>query len=575
MGKNKILCEIFAQIADSLDFQGDNPFKIAAYRKASKVLEDYPTDVEEIYRGGGTSALRSIPGIGEAISKKIAEFLETGRMHKYEEVLSQVPKELIKLVDVQGIGSKTLKLAYDRLGVRSVQDFKRVLNDGSLAALPGMGQKKGENIKKGLELYEKMSEKIPLGLAFPIVNEAVEDMEQLPHVTSISACGSFRRMKETIGDIDILCTGDYGGKIIDHFVHLDGVTQILAAGETKGSVIIRDRYQMDIRVVPKESYGAALQYFTGSKQHNIHLRTLAKRLGFKISEYGVFREEEPVGGQEEDDVYRALGLQWIPPELREDLGEVEAAASDRLPQLIQSKDIKGDLHVHSRYSDGTATLKELLIEAHRRGFRYIAVCDHSRTAKYARGLEVEKLMEKVEYIKKLNKDSEKAKLLSGTEVDILPDGSLDYPDDVLKELDFVVAAIHWWRKEEDVTRRILKAMENPYVHVIAHPTGRLISTREAYHADVDRVIEKAAQTGTILEINAYYDRLDLSDMYVRKAKELGVKLAIGTDAHNIGQLWMIVLGVGVARRGWCERQDVINTWDYEEIIAWTKQKGTR
>ncbi|RLB05782.1 MAG: DNA polymerase/3'-5' exonuclease PolX [Deltaproteobacteria bacterium] len=574
MGKNKILCEIFSQMADALDFLGENPFKISAYRKASRVLEDYPTDIEEVYRGGGITALTSIPGIGAAMAKKIVEFLETGRMHKYEEVISQVPQDLLRLIDVQGIGPKTLKLAYDQLGVRSIQDFKRVLDDGSLAKLPGMGNKKVDNIKKGLELYEKMSERIPLGLAFPIVQETLRQMKQLSQVRSISACGSFRRMKETIGDVDILCTGDNGRKIIDHFVHLPGVTRILAAGDTKGSVIFNDRYQVDLRVVPVESYGAALQYFTGSKQHNIHLRTIAKALELKISEYGVFRGQQRVGGQDEKDIYGALGLQWIPPELREDLGEVEAAAADRLPQLIQYEDIKGDLHVHSKYSDGTGTLEELLAEAQRRGYQYIAVCDHSRSARYARGLEVEKLLEKVERIEKLNRDSSGARLLAGTEVDILPDGSLDYPDEVLKRLEFVVAAIHSWRKEEDVTGRILKAMENPYVHAIAHPTGRLISTREGYRVDVDRVIERAAQTGTALEINAYYDRLDLNDTYVRRAKELGVKVAIGTDAHNIGQLWMIVLGVGVARRGWCDPSDVLNAWDYEQIIEWTRQKGS-
>ncbi|MBW2039452.1 MAG: DNA polymerase/3'-5' exonuclease PolX [Deltaproteobacteria bacterium] len=575
MGKNTTLCKIFSQMADTLDFLGENPFKIAAYKKASRVLEDYPTDVEEVYQGGGISALTTIPGIGERIAKKIAEFLETGHMHKYEEMISQAPQDLLKLIDVQGIGPKTLKLSYDRLGVRSVQDFKRVLDNGSLAKLPGMGDKKVENIKKGFKLYEKMSERIPLGLAFPIVQETVEEMEQLPQVRSISACGSFRRMKETVGDIDILCTGDDGGKIIDHFVHLPGITRILAAGETKGSVIVGDRYQVDLRVVPTGSYGAALQYFTGSKQHNIHLRTIAKGLGLKISEYGVFREQQPVGGQEEEDVYRALGLRWIDPELREDLGEVEAAAADRLPLLIQYGDIKGDLHVHSNYSDGTGTLEELMVEAQRRGYQYIAVCDHSRSAKYARGLEVEKLMEKVERIRKLNEGSTGTKLLAGTEVDIIPNGSLDYPDEVLKELDFVVAAIHSWRKDQDVTERILKAMENPYVHVIAHPTGRLISTREGYHVDVTRIIEKAAQTGTALEVNAYYDRLDLSDINVRRVKGLGAKVTIGTDAHNIGQLWMMVLGVGVARRGWCERSDVLNTWDYEQIIEWTRQKGKR
>ncbi|RLA86883.1 MAG: DNA polymerase/3'-5' exonuclease PolX [Deltaproteobacteria bacterium] len=573
MNKNKVLSEMFSRLADALDFLGENPFKIGAYRKAARVLEDYPRDIEEVYREGGFLALREIPGIGERIGKKVVEFLETGKMRKYEEVMGKVPQELIRLLDVQGIGPRTLKLAYDHLGVRRVEDFKRVLDDGSLASLPGMGEKKIENIKRGLELYERMSERIPIGLAFPLVQEILREVEKLPEVHSLSACGSFRRMKETVGDLDILVTGENGEKIIDFFVHLPLVTQILAAGETKGSAIFQDRYQVDMRVVPRESFGAALQYFTGSKQHNIHLRTIAKGAGLKISEYGVFRGEEKIGGEEERDVYEALGLQWMPPELREDWGEIEAAASGRLPKLVEYEEIRGDLHVHSRYSDGTMTLEQLLEEADRQGYQYIAVCDHSRSAKYARGMETEKLLEKVERIRELNKGRKGAKLLAGTEVDILPNGSLDYPDEVLRELDFVVAAIHSWRKDEDVTERILKAMENPYVHAIAHPTGRLISTREGYRVDIDRVIEKAAETGTALEINAYYDRLDLCDIHVRKAKELGVKLAIGTDAHNLGQLWMISLGVGVARRGWCESSDLLNTLGYEEILRWAKGKG--
>ena len=573
MNKNKTLAELFSKLADALDFLGENPFKVGAYRKASRVLEDYPADVEEVYRKGGVEALVKIPGIGERIAKKIAEFLETGRMRKYEEVISQVPEDLLRLMEVQGIGPKTLKLAYEALGVRSVEDFKRVLEDGSLAKLPGMGAKKVENIKRGLELYEKMSERIPLGLAYPLVREVIAEMEKVPAVRSISACGSFRRMKETVGDLDILCTGSDGRGIVDHFVHLSGVTRVLAAGETKGSVIFHDRYQVDLRVVPKESYGAALQYFTGSKQHNIHLRTIAKGLGLKISEYGVFRGSERVGGEEEEDVYRALGLPWIPPELREDWGEVEAAQGGKLPRLVGYDEVKGDLHVHSRYSDGTATLEELLEEAKRRGWQYIAVCDHSQGAKYAKGLSIERLMEKVKRIRELNKASQGPKLLAGTEVDILSDGSLDYPDEVLEQLDLVVAAIHSWRKDEDVTPRILKAMEHPHVHIIAHPTGRLISTREGYRVDVDRLIEKAAETRTALEINAYYDRLDLNDLNTRKARDMGVKLAIGTDAHNLGQLWMIDLGVGVARRGWCEPEDLLNTMDYEELLRWAKGKA--
>ncbi len=566
---------MFDRMADALEFLDENRFKVIAYRKAARVLEDYPEDIEEVYRRGGVKALKAIPGIGERIAQKIAEYLETGHMHKYEEVMSMVPQELLTLLDVQGIGPRTLRLAYDKLGVRTVEDFKRVLEDGSLARLPGMGPKKIENIKKGLELYERMRDRIPIGLAFPLVNEIIEAMGKLDEVNRISACGSFRRMKETVGDLDILTTGTDGRKIIDYFVHLPGVTRVLASGDTKGSAIFHDRYQVDLRVVPEESYGAALQYFTGSKQHNVHIRTIAKAMGLKISEYGVFKGDEMIAGKDEAEVYKAVGLPWIPPELREDWGEIEAAAAGKLPLLVELKDIKGDLHVHSRYSDGTATLEEIAERARELGYEYIAVCDHSVSAKYAHGLEIDRLKEKIERIRELNKSLDGVKLLAGTEVDILSDGSLDYPDEVLRQLDFVVASVHTWRKDEDVTERILRAMENPYVHVIGHPTGRLISQREGYQVDIDRIIEKAAETGTALEINAYYDRLDLRDVNVRKANEAGVKLSIGTDAHNIGQLWMMVLGVGTARRGWSTPQSIINTMSYDELIQWASSKKER
>ncbi len=566
---------MFDRMADALEFLDENRFKVIAYRKAARVLEDYPEDIEEVYRRGGVKALKAIPGIGERIAQKIAEYLETGHMHKYEEVMSMVPQELLTLLDVQGIGPRTLRLAYDKLGVRTVEDFKRVLEDGSLARLPGMGPKKIENIKKGLELYERMRDRIPIGLAFPLVNEIIEAMGKLDEVNRISACGSFRRMKETVGDLDILTTGTDGRKIIDYFVHLPGVTRVLASGDTKGSAIFHDRYQVDLRVVPEESYGAALQYFTGSKQHNVHIRTIAKAMGLKISEYGVFKGDEMIAGKDEAEVYKAVGLPWIPPELREDWGEIEAAAAGKLPLLVELKDIKGDLHVHSRYSDGTATLEEIAERARELGYEYIAVCDHSVSAKYAHGLEIDRLKEKIERIRELNKSLDGVKLLAGTEVDILSDGSLDYPDEVLEQLDFVVASVHTWRKDEDVTERILRAMENPYVHVIGHPTGRLISQREGYQVDIDRIIEKAAETGTALEINAYYDRLDLRDVNVRKANEAGVKLSIGTDAHNIGQLWMMVLGVGTARRGWSTPQSIINTMSYDELVQWASSKKER
>ncbi|NPA79574.1 MAG: DNA polymerase/3'-5' exonuclease PolX [Thermotogae bacterium] len=576
MRKNEEVAEILDRLADALEFLGEIPFKVRAYRRAARAIEGLPEDIEEIYRRRGLEGLMDIPGVGERIAKKIAEYLETGRMRKYEEVMEQVPKDLIDLLGVPGIGPKTLKVAYERLGVRSKEDFRRVLEDGSLARLPGFGPKKVENIRRALRMYERMAGRIPLGLAYPIVERIVEALKGFPGVLEINPAGSFRRMKETVGDIDILVSAapEDGSKIIREFVSLPEVVRVLAAGETKGSAIF-GRYQVDLRVIPPDSYGAALQYFTGSKQHNIHLRTIARSMGLKISEYGVFRGSERIAGRTEEEVYGAVGLVWIPPELREDRGEIEAAARGELPDLVDYSDIRGDLHVHSRYSDGVATLEEIALAAAKMGYEYVAVCDHSQSAKYAGGLDVETLRAKNAEIDRLNATLKGIRLLKGAEVDILPDGSLDYPDEVLAELDFVIGAIHSWRKGEDTTERILKAMENPYVHTIAHPTGRLIGRREGYGLDVEAVIRKAVETGTFLEVNGYYERLDLNDINARMAKMQGARITLGTDAHQVGQLWQMRLAVGTARRGWLEKSDVINVLPLDELLEVLGRKRRR
>jgi len=565
--KNREIAEIFEKMADILDFKGENPFKINAYRKAARVIGDLRDDIEAIYKQG---KLKDIPGVGTGIAKKIEEYLTTGKMTKYEEVAKGVPDGLVELLSIQDLGPKTLAAAYDKLGVNNLDDLKRVIEDGSLAALPGMGAKKVENIRRGVKLYLASRGRIPLGIAFPLVEGIISQLEQMEEVIQICPAGSLRRMKENIGDIDILATGHNGEQIIDRFTHLPQVTEILIAGGTKGSVIVEGGTQVDLRVVDPDSYGAALQYFTGSKAHNIHLREIAKSRGLKINEYGVFRGEEKIGGKDEKDVYSALGLPWIPPEMREDRGEIEAAFSNSLPCLISEDEVLGDLHVHSKYSDGTASIEDIALKARELGYQYIAICDHSQSAKYAGGLSEQELLEQMEHIKDVNRKISGIYVLSGAEVDIKGDGSLDYPDELLSKLDIVIAAIHSGFKK-NVTERMVKAMENPHVDIVAHPTGRLISAREGYEVDVDRIMRKAAQTNIVLEINAYYDRLDLSDVNCRKAKELGIRLAIGTDAHHLDQLWAIKLGVAVARRGWLEREDVINTLSGEEILQLSRR----
>lgn len=564
--ENRELALIFGKIADALEFKGENPFKIIAYRKAARILNDLTEDIAVIHKHG---ALRNIPGIGEGIAKKIDEFLTTGKMKKYEEVVGNMPDGFLELMAIPNLGPKTLSLAYEKLGVKNFVDLKKVIEDGSLARLPGMGQKKAANILKGIERFEGSKERISLGDAFPLVTNVIGKLKQLEEVKQISPAGSLRRLKETIGDIDILVASDKGREIIRAFAHLPEVVEILAEGDTKGSVVMSPGCQVDVRVVTEDSYGAALQYFTGSKAHNVKLRGMARERGLKVSEYGVFRGEEKLAGRTEKEVYEMLNLPWIPPELREDRGEVQAAMEGKLPLLVTQTDIKGDLHVHSEYSDGSASIGEIAEEAKKLGYEYVAICDHSKSVRYAGGLSGEKILKQLEEIAELNGKLKDFTILSGTEVDILQNGTLDYPDHILEKLDIVVAAIHMGFKK-DCTERMRRAMENPHVDVIAHPTGRLISSREGYQIEIHKIMEKAAETGTALEINAYYDRLDLNDLNVRRAKEYGVKLSIGTDAHHRHQLWMMKLGVGVARRGWLEPKNLLNTLPVDELRDFKK-----
>jgi len=549
-------------MADILELKGEIPFKVNAYRKASRVIQDLTEDIESIAKKG---RLREIPGVGEGIAKKIEEYIQTGRITRYEELKTELPESLIDLLGIQGLGPKTLVLAYKNLGVKNLLDLQRAIENGSLAKLPQMGDKKIENIKRGIKLFQASKERILLGFALPEVWRLIEKLQKLPEITNISPAGSLRRLKETIGDIDILATGRDGKKIIDYFVHLPQVKEILAAGDTKGSIVTEDGIQVDLRVVEEDSFGAALQYFTGSKAHNIKLREIAKKKELKINEYGVFKDKEKIGGKEEKDVYEALGLPWIPPEIREDLGEIEAAMDNNLPELVQLEDIQGDLHIHTNYSDGASSIEEIALEAKKLGYKYIAICDHSQSVKYAGGLTEDELLHQIEEIAKLNKKLQGIRILAGNEVDIKDDGSLDYPEEILEKLDIVIAAVHTGFKHQ-VTERICKAMEHPLVDIIAHPTGRLISTRLGYEIDLEKILKKASQTHTALEINSYYERLDLNDINCRQAKELGCRFAINTDAHHLEHLWMMKLGFGLARRAWLNKEDIINTYLIENLL---------
>jgi len=566
--KNKELADIFDRWANILEFMGDNPYHIRAYRNAARLIRDLSEDIEVLAREG---KLTKLPGIGQRLQAKILEFLRTGKIEEFEKLKASVPDTIFTLLDIPGVGPKTVKLLYDQLGIRSLEDLKRAIERGDLLKLPGFGPKKVEKIRKGIELFEKASGRILLGIAVFIADGIINQLKEHSAVERISVAGSTRRMKETVGDIDILATGK-NLEIIDAFVNLPNVKEVLWKGTKKATVIVEEGEQVDLRVIEPDSYGSALQYFTGSKSHNIHLRTICIKQGYKLNEYGLFKGDVKIAGRTEEEIYEALGMDMPPPEIREDTGEIEAALEHKLPELIDYGDIKGDLHIHSNWSDGASTIEEIALKAIEMGYKYIAITEHSKSLRVANGLSEEDLLKRNEEIDRLNKKFQgKIKILKGTEVDILPDGSLDYNDEILSQLDFVVAAIHS-RFTQDNTKRILKAMENPYVNAIAHPTGRVIGQRESYPVDIEAVIKKAAETGTALEINAYYNRLDLKDVHCRLAVKYGAKLVISTDSHHVDHMWMIKLGVGTARRGWVEKKDVINAKGLRELQKFVKEK---
>jgi DNA polymerase (family 10) len=565
--KNKELADLFEKMADILEFKGENLFKINAYRRASRILGDLAQDIEEIAEQGD---LKSIPGVGEGLAEKILEYLRSGKVSKFEEVRKGVGDELIAMMDIPGIGPKTLALIHKERAIRNLSQLEKAVEDGSLVGLSGMGEKKVENIKRGIQLLKQSKGRMNLGIAFPIAKGVVEALRTKTGSEKIEWAGSLRRMRENIGDIDILATGTDHEKIVHAFINLPDVKEVLASGETRSSIIVEGGLQIDLRVVEKDSYGAALQYFTGSKAHNIHLRGIAKTKGIKINEYGVFKGEKKIGGKEEKDIYRILEMDWIEPELREDRGEIEAAQNQDLPRLVEEPEVKGDFHVHSNWSDGSSSIEEVARAAQKKGYQYIVICDHSKSLKIAHGLDETRLMKQMEEIDRINELLKGFQILKGTEVDILSDGKLDLSEKALEKLDFVVASVHSGFKQdkERMTKRIIKALENPYVHVFGHPTGRLLGARDPYEVEMGEVMEAAKKYGKALEVNAYSERLDLDDIHCRKAKEMGIRVAIGTDTHHLDQMWMMSLGVAVARRGWLETKDVLNSLSLKELLKW-------
>jgi len=572
---NQQISKIFNEIADILEIRGENPFRIRAYRRAAQNIEGLSRDISDL----SSDDLKKIPGIGSDLAEKIREFVDTGRLGFYEEIKKDIPEGLINLLNIPGLGPRTAKLLFEKLHITDIDELERYAREGKLSGLPGIRAKTEQNILKGIEMLRRHSGRFPIGKVMPLAQDIIDRLKKDAPVKRLSMGGSLRRWKETIKDIDILATSSSPEKVMSLFVSLPHVKEVLMKGQTKSSIITEEGIQVDLRVVSEDSFGAALAYFTGSKAHNIRIREMAMKRGLKVNEYGIFdvKTNKKVGGREEEDIYRVLDLPYIPPEMREDTGEIEAAMNNNLPELVTVDDIRGDLHVHSKYSDGNHDLRELAEMAKKRGYEYLAITDHSKGLGIAGGLQIDDLLEQVKQIRALNKKLKGIKLLAGVEIDIRSDCTLDYPDEVLSKLDIVVASIHsgFRQSKEKITHRIVSAMKNPYVHIIAHPTGRLIGERDAYELDMDEILSTARQTGTVLEINAYPQRLDLNDVYVKRAKEMGIPLVISTDAHIEYQLDFIAYGIGMARRGWLDKSFVLNTLPYKSLLKHLSAKRSK
>ena len=565
--RNLELAECFSEVADLLEIREENVFRIRAYRRAAQQLENLPEDALDALGAG-----KKIPGIGADLAAKIREWADTGAIAYLEELRTALPRGVRQLMALTGVGPKTAKLLYERLGIDSVERLEAACRSGTILAVPGIRQKSSENILRGIETWRLGQARMPLGKALTVADALVRALREEPAVRDIEVAGSLRRRVETAGDIDILVTSDRPAAVLDHFVRLPQVASVLARGATKSSVRHRENLQVDLRVVEPDAFGAALQYFTGSKHHNVKLRELAVRKKLKISEYGVFDERgQRVAGRTEAEVYAAVGLPWIPPELREDTGEIEAALAGSLPSLVEVGHIRGDLHAHTDWSDGHHPLEALVAAADARGYEYIIVSDHSRSATIARGLGPEQLREQLGRIRALQ-SRHRIRILAGSECDILADGALDFPDEVLAELDVVLAAVHSRFKQPgpEMTARICRALENPHVRILVHPTGRRIGAREPYDVDLEQVFAAAKRHGKAVEINASPSRLDLKDSHARRARDLGLPLAIDTDTHYLSDLDHMGLGIATARRAWIGPEQVVNTLPLDRLLAWAR-----
>ncbi|MGZ4963165.1 MAG: DNA polymerase/3'-5' exonuclease PolX [Limisphaerales bacterium] len=562
---NSEIAEMFDEVADLLELEGANEFRIRAYRNASRVIGGLSQSAAVLIAKGDT--LTELPGIGKDLAGKIAEICQTGKLPVLDECRSHVAPGIRQLMRIPGLGPKRIRVLCDKLKVTCIEDLKKAADGGKLQAIRGFGPIIVQKILAEAKVLKKQEPRTKLSVAEELADSVVAWLKGTRGIKQVEVAGSYRRRKETVGDLDIVATCKQASDVMDRFVNYEEVKEVISRGPTRSSVKLRAGINVDLRVVAENSFGAALHYFTGSKSHNIAIRTMGLKRKLKINEYGVFKGEKQIAGRTEEEVYAQVGLPYIEPELREDRGELAAARENRLPQLVNLKDIRGDLHCHTTDSDGRASIEEMAEAARARGYEYLAITDHSKRLAMIQGLDAKRLRQQIRRIDKLNGKLKGIRLLKSCEVDILDDGSLDMPDDVLKELDVVVCSIHskFNLPADKQTERILRAMDNPYMNILGHPTGRLIDQRVGYPLDIERILQAAKERGCIIEINAQPDRLDLPDIHCQRGRELKLKFVISTDAHSISDLDFMRFGVWQARRGWLEAADVVNTRSWRDV----------
>ncbi len=571
---NSKIAKIFYQIAEFYAMQ-DDKFRPRAYEKAARLISEMEEDLSDIYKKSGVKGLMEVEGIGKGMAEHIEEYIKTGKIGVFEKLKRGAPIDLLSFEAIEGVGPKMIKILYEKLGIRNVQDLEKAARAKKIRTLPHFGEKTEENILRSIELSREHRGRFSLGYVSPLVSKIEKDLASSAGVKKVLACGSFRRRKETVGDIDFLAAADDSHAAMEYFISMPNVEKIIARGATKSSVRLDIGIDADLRVVPERSFGAAEQYFTGNKDHNVELRKIAIKKGWKLNEYGLFdKNNKFLTGQTEEEIYKKLGLDWMPPEMRENRGEIELAQKHQLPKIVEYDEVLSDLQMHTTYSDGTHTVREMAEEAERLGRKYIAITDHVGHLKIAGAMDIKTIEKQWREIEKVDHAMNGIKIFKGCEVDINPDGTIALENKYLAKFDIVLGSIHsnFKMPKNEMTKRLIRAIENPHINIIAHPTGRIIFRRSGYEFDFDAICQAAAKNKTILEINAYPSRLDLNDLNIKRAIGCGVKLSLGTDAHSKNQLHYLELGIAQARRGWAKKKDVVNCLEAEELSKFLNRK---